>query len=150
MNWREQGEVKILRTGMMVTLPLFLFFILLPFSKSQEDFLDQHQEWNYREGADKVNIEGINSLTQTLEKWGNGIFWQMKDALLNNPNALLPEFSSSGRGTAWSDPGAMQPQLHHGMQQHAFHWEALTGDPTRCCSLLYSCWFQPSRLSAYY
>jgi len=43
--------------------------------------------------ADKVNIEGINSITQTLEKWGSGIFWQMKHTLLNNPNALLPEFS---------------------------------------------------------
>ncbi|KFV88961.1 hypothetical protein N327_07479, partial [Fulmarus glacialis] len=74
----------------MVTLPLFLFFVLLPCSKSQEEFLD-HQKWNYREGADKVNIEGINSITQTLEKWGNGIFWQMKHTL---PNALLPEFSS--------------------------------------------------------
>ncbi|XP_076192403.1 uncharacterized protein LOC143159454 [Aptenodytes patagonicus] len=78
----------------MVTLPLFLFFVLLPCSKSREEFLDQHQKWNYREGADKVNIEGINSITQTLEKWGNGIFWQMKHTLLNNPNALLPEFSS--------------------------------------------------------
>ncbi|KFZ48945.1 hypothetical protein N338_11505, partial [Podiceps cristatus] len=76
----------------MVTLPLFLFFVLLPGSKSQEDFMDQHQKWNYREGADKVNIEGINSITQTLEKWGNSIFWQM--IFLNNPNALLPEFSS--------------------------------------------------------
>lgn len=36
---------------MMVTLPLFLFFILLPFSKSQDDLLDQHQKWNYREGG---------------------------------------------------------------------------------------------------
>ncbi|KFW06055.1 hypothetical protein N326_09395, partial [Eurypyga helias] len=72
----------------MVTLPLFLFFILLPCSKSQEDFLDQDQKWNYREGADRVSIEGINSITQTLEKWGNGIF------CLNNPNTLLPEISS--------------------------------------------------------
>uniref|UniRef100_A0A8D2MG58 Uncharacterized protein n=1 Tax=Zonotrichia albicollis TaxID=44394 RepID=A0A8D2MG58_ZONAL len=78
----------------MVTPPLFLLFILLPCSKSQEDFLDQHQKWNYREGADKVNIEGVYSITQTLEKWGNDIFWQMKHTLLNNPNALLPEFSS--------------------------------------------------------
>ncbi|KFV13487.1 hypothetical protein N340_10722, partial [Tauraco erythrolophus] len=66
----------------MVTLALFLLFILLPCSKSQEDFLDQHQKWNYREGADKVNIEGIDSITQTLEKWGNSIFWQMKHTLI--------------------------------------------------------------------
>lgn len=47
----EQGKVKVLRTATMVTLPLFLFFVLLPCSKSQEDFLDQHQKWNYREGG---------------------------------------------------------------------------------------------------
>ena len=43
--------------------------------------------------ADKVNIGGINSITQTLEKWGNSIFWQMKHILLNNPESLLPEIS---------------------------------------------------------
>lgn len=47
----EQGKVKVLQTAIMVTLPLFLFFVLLPCSKSQEDFLDQHQKWNYREGG---------------------------------------------------------------------------------------------------
>ncbi|KYO17470.1 hypothetical protein Y1Q_0020075 [Alligator mississippiensis] len=70
-----------------------LFFLLLPSSSCQKDFLNQCQRWNYREG-DKVNIQGIKSLTRTLEKWGNSIFWQMKYSLLNNPNALLPEFSS--------------------------------------------------------
>uniref|UniRef100_A0A8C3DVK4 Uncharacterized protein n=2 Tax=Corvus moneduloides TaxID=1196302 RepID=A0A8C3DVK4_CORMO len=90
----ETGGSQDPTTAIMVTLPLLLLFILLPCSKSQEDFLDQHQKWNYREGADKVNIEGVNSITQTLEKWGNNIFWQMKHTLLNNPNALLPEFSS--------------------------------------------------------
>ncbi|KFP18403.1 hypothetical protein Z169_14541, partial [Egretta garzetta] len=78
----------------MVTLPLFLFFVLLPCSKSQEDFLDQHQKWNYREGADKVNIEGINSITQTLEKWGNGIF-QMLYCLSSPGNSLHLEEHSS-------------------------------------------------------
>eukprot|EP00076_Gallus_gallus_P023169 XP_015144850.1 heme-binding protein 1 isoform X2 [Gallus gallus] len=91
---KEQGKVKVLRTTIMVTLPLFLFFILLPCSKSQEDFLDHSLKWDYREGADKVNIGGINSITQTLEKWGNSIFWQMKHILLNNPESLLPEISS--------------------------------------------------------
>ncbi|KFO96036.1 hypothetical protein N300_13141, partial [Calypte anna] len=78
----------------MVTLPLFVLLIIFPCSKSQEDILGQHLKWDYREGADKVNIEGISSITQTLEKWGNSIFWQMKHTLLNNPHALLPEFSS--------------------------------------------------------
>ncbi|OXB73067.1 UNVERIFIED_CONTAM: hypothetical protein H355_006901 [Colinus virginianus] len=35
----------------MMTLPLFLFFILLPCSKSQEDFLDLSLKWDYREGV---------------------------------------------------------------------------------------------------
>lgn len=58
----EQGKVKVLRTTIMVTLPLFLFFILLPCSKSQEDFLDHSLKWDYREGGKRwwwVNTGGI-------------------------------------------------------------------------------------------
>uniref|UniRef100_A0A8B9R3C8 Uncharacterized protein n=1 Tax=Anas platyrhynchos TaxID=8839 RepID=A0A8B9R3C8_ANAPL len=91
LDFCSKGKSKALRTTIMVTIPLFLFFIFSPCCKSQED---QYQKWDYRDGADKVNIEGVNSITQTLEKWGNSIFWQMKHTLLNNPNALLPEISS--------------------------------------------------------
>ncbi|RMC03315.1 hypothetical protein DUI87_20510 [Hirundo rustica rustica] len=100
----ETGGSQDPTTAIMVTLPLFLLFILLPCHKSQEDFLDQHQKWNYREGADKVSIEGVYSITQTLEKWGNDIFWQMKHTLLNNPNALLPEFSRVQMGPSHELP----------------------------------------------
>lgn len=44
----ETGGSQDPTTAIMVTLPLLLF-ILLPCSKSQEDFLDQ--QWNYREGG---------------------------------------------------------------------------------------------------
>lgn len=49
----ETGGSQDPTTAIMVTLPLFLLFILLSCSKSQEDFLDQHQKWNYREGGRK-------------------------------------------------------------------------------------------------
>ncbi|OWK59326.1 hypothetical protein RLOC_00007895 [Lonchura striata] len=51
----------------MVTLPLFLLFILLPCSKSQ-DFLDQHQKWNYREGGRR-------------SQWVPGFRWGPSDEL---------------------------------------------------------------------
>uniref|UniRef100_A0A8D0CE89 Uncharacterized protein n=1 Tax=Salvator merianae TaxID=96440 RepID=A0A8D0CE89_SALMN len=71
-----------------------LFFHLLPSSITRKKFQNEIQEWNYREGADKVNIQGIKSTTQILEKWGNSIFWQTKNSLLSHPCTLLPELSS--------------------------------------------------------
>ncbi|KAH0616806.1 hypothetical protein JD844_028206 [Phrynosoma platyrhinos] len=75
-------------------LPFLLFCYLLPVTSGQKDFLNQIEEWNYREGADKVNIQGVKSITHILENWGNSIFWQLKYTLLSHPNALLPELSS--------------------------------------------------------
>ncbi|KAG6924969.1 hypothetical protein G0U57_016006, partial [Chelydra serpentina] len=87
-------ELKAWLASIMGVLPVLLFFFLLLNCSCQKDFLNQLQRWNYREGADKVNIHGINSVTRMLEKWGNSIFWQMKHSLLSHPNNLLPEFSS--------------------------------------------------------
>ncbi|XP_077791038.1 uncharacterized protein LOC144328984 isoform X2 [Podarcis muralis] len=86
--------MKALVVPIVGTLTLLLFFHLLPSSSCQKAFQNHIQEWNYREGADKVNIQGIKSFTRTLEKWGNSIFWQMKHSLLSHPDALLPELSS--------------------------------------------------------
>ncbi|KAJ7329990.1 hypothetical protein JRQ81_016164 [Phrynocephalus forsythii] len=74
--------------------PLLLYIYLLPVGLCQKELQNQIQEWNYREGADKVNIQGIRSITRMLEKWANGIFWQTKHSLLSHPNVLLPELSS--------------------------------------------------------
>ncbi|XP_074840037.1 uncharacterized protein LOC142007323 isoform X1 [Carettochelys insculpta] len=87
-------KMKAWLLSIMGALPVLLFFLLLLSCSCQKDFLNELQSWNYREGADKVNIHGINSVTRMLEKWGNGIFWQMKHSLLSHPNTLLPEFSS--------------------------------------------------------
>ncbi|XP_072856297.2 uncharacterized protein LOC140707338 [Pogona vitticeps] len=83
--------VKMLIVG---TFPLLLYICLLPVGLCQKELQNQIQEWNYREGADKVNIQGIKSITRVLEKWANSIFWQTKHSLLSHPNVLLPELSS--------------------------------------------------------
>ncbi|GCC38296.1 hypothetical protein chiPu_0016810 [Chiloscyllium punctatum] len=49
--------------------------------------------WNYRDGADKVNINGIYSVTRLLNYWGNGIFKQVKDTMINQPSNVLPDYS---------------------------------------------------------
>ncbi|XP_074840038.1 uncharacterized protein LOC142007323 isoform X2 [Carettochelys insculpta] len=92
--WSPEVKMKAWLLSIMGALPVLLFFLLLLSCSCQKDFLNELQSWNYREGADKVNIHGINSVTRMLEKWGNGIFWQMKHSLLSHPNTLLPEFSS--------------------------------------------------------
>ncbi|XP_077195376.1 uncharacterized protein LOC143838233 isoform X2 [Paroedura picta] len=74
-------------------LLLLLFFHLLPTSICQKELLHEIQGWNYRDG-ERVNIQGLKSITRMLEKWGNSIFEQMKYSLLSHPNTLLPELSS--------------------------------------------------------
>uniref|UniRef100_A0ACB8FN71 Uncharacterized protein n=1 Tax=Sphaerodactylus townsendi TaxID=933632 RepID=A0ACB8FN71_9SAUR len=84
--------MKAVLLSIKCALPL-LFFHLLPTTICQKEFPHEIQGWNYRDGADRVNIEGLKSITRMLEKWGNGIFWQMKYSLLSHPNTLLPELS---------------------------------------------------------
>ncbi|KAM6437736.1 uncharacterized protein PHA67_024345 isoform 1-T2 [Liasis olivaceus] len=86
--------MKTLTKPILGALPLLLLFHSLPSSLCKKEFLDQIQEWDYREGADKVNVQGTKSITRLLEKWGNSIFWQIKFSLLSHPDTLLPELSS--------------------------------------------------------
>uniref|UniRef100_A0A8D2KZ81 Uncharacterized protein n=1 Tax=Varanus komodoensis TaxID=61221 RepID=A0A8D2KZ81_VARKO len=86
--------MKTLITPIKGALPFLLFFHFLPSSVCQKELLNQIQHWNYREGAEKVNIQGIKSITRLLERWGNSIFWQMKHLFLTHPDTLLPELSS--------------------------------------------------------
>ncbi|KAG8138046.1 hypothetical protein E2320_003977 [Naja naja] len=86
--------MKVLTKPIIDALPLLLLFHFLPNSLCQKEFLDQIQEWDYRDGADKVNVQGTKSITRILEKWGNSIFWQIKFSLLSHPDTLLPELSS--------------------------------------------------------
>ncbi|XP_036004512.1 uncharacterized protein si:ch211-76l23.4 [Fundulus heteroclitus] len=52
-----------------------------------------NDEWNYRDGADRVNMRGVANLTQVLDDWRFDILTQMKGLLQNDHQSLLPEYS---------------------------------------------------------
>ncbi|TNM86270.1 hypothetical protein fugu_008541 [Takifugu bimaculatus] len=61
-------------------------------SDSEENELD-YGSWNYREGAERVNVASVPSVTRVLDAWGKRIFTQIKSALQAEPSALLPDYS---------------------------------------------------------
>nr|XP_046234486.1 uncharacterized protein si:ch211-243a20.3 [Scatophagus argus] len=61
-------------------------------SDSEENELD-YGYWNYREGADSVNVASVRSVTRVLDTWGKRIFNEIKTLLHSQPNTLLPDYS---------------------------------------------------------
>ncbi|XP_034044096.1 uncharacterized protein si:ch211-243a20.3 [Thalassophryne amazonica] len=61
-------------------------------SLSQENELD-YGYWNYREGADSVNVASVRSVTRVLDAWGKRIFNEIKTLLHSQPSTLLPDYS---------------------------------------------------------
>uniref|UniRef100_A0AAY4ADC0 Uncharacterized protein n=1 Tax=Denticeps clupeoides TaxID=299321 RepID=A0AAY4ADC0_9TELE len=49
--------------------------------------------WNYREGADSVNVANVRSVTRALDSWGRKIFNEVKTLLHSQPSSLLPDYS---------------------------------------------------------
>ncbi|XP_070844315.1 uncharacterized protein [Chaetodon trifascialis] len=61
-------------------------------SASEENELD-YGYWNYREGADSVNVASVRSVTRVLDAWGKRIFNEIKTYLHSQPSTLLPDYS---------------------------------------------------------
>ncbi|XP_059188522.1 uncharacterized protein si:ch211-243a20.3 [Centropristis striata] len=61
-------------------------------SASEENELD-YGYWNYREGADSVNVASVRSVTRVLDAWGKRIFREIKTLLHSQPSTLLPDYS---------------------------------------------------------
>ncbi|XP_072319386.1 uncharacterized protein [Eucyclogobius newberryi] len=61
-------------------------------SGGEENELD-YGYWNYREGADHVNVASVRSVTRVLDVWGKRIFNEIKTLLHSQPSALLPDYS---------------------------------------------------------
>ncbi|XP_041640745.1 uncharacterized protein si:ch211-243a20.3 [Cheilinus undulatus] len=61
-------------------------------SASEENELD-YGYWNYREGADSVNVAMVRSVTRVLDAWGKRIFNEIKTLLHSQPSTLLPDYS---------------------------------------------------------
>ncbi|XP_061606337.1 uncharacterized protein si:ch211-76l23.4 [Phyllopteryx taeniolatus] len=50
-------------------------------------------EWNYRDGSDRVSMRGVANLTQILDNWRFDILNQMKGLLQNDHQSLLPDYA---------------------------------------------------------
>ncbi|KAF7665115.1 hypothetical protein LDENG_00154480 [Lucifuga dentata] len=61
-------------------------------SAGKENELD-YGYWNYREGADSVNVASVRSVTRVLDAWGKRIFSEIKTLLHSQPSTLLPDYS---------------------------------------------------------
>ncbi|XP_071757937.1 uncharacterized protein LOC139913714 [Centroberyx gerrardi] len=61
-------------------------------SAGEENELD-YGYWNYREGADSVNVASVRSVTRVLDAWGKRIFNEIKTLLHSQPSTLLPDYS---------------------------------------------------------
>uniref|UniRef100_A0A8C5HB83 Si:ch211-243a20.3 n=1 Tax=Gouania willdenowi TaxID=441366 RepID=A0A8C5HB83_GOUWI len=59
---------------------------------SEDNALD-YGYWNYREGADRVNVATVRSVTRVLDAWGKRIFSEIKSLLHSQPSTLLPDYS---------------------------------------------------------
>ncbi|XP_036408018.1 uncharacterized protein si:ch211-76l23.4 [Megalops cyprinoides] len=51
------------------------------------------EEWNYRDGSEKVSMRGVANLTQVLDNWRFDILTQMKTMLQNDHQSLLPDYA---------------------------------------------------------
>ncbi|KAJ8251027.1 hypothetical protein GJAV_G00216310 [Gymnothorax javanicus] len=49
-------------------------------------------EWNYRDGSEKVSMRGVANLTQVLDNWRFDILNEMKNSLLNDHQSVLPDY----------------------------------------------------------
>lgn len=81
------------KANCQVLLSTLTFLSLVALPHGEKKVIDQLEKWNYREGAEKVNLLGTRSITRTLEKWGNEIFSEGKDILMYQPQSLLPEYT---------------------------------------------------------
>lgn len=50
-------------------------------------------EWNYRDGSEKVNMKNVANLTQVLDNWRFDILTQISGLLQNDHQSLLPDYA---------------------------------------------------------
>ncbi|CAL8332764.1 unnamed protein product [Merluccius merluccius] len=80
----------------MATSTLLILLIVATMAtvaKAVEENEVDYGFWNYREGADSVNVATVRSVTRVLDAWGKRIFNEIKTLVHSQPTALLPDYS---------------------------------------------------------
>ncbi|KAL2100616.1 hypothetical protein ACEWY4_002377 [Coilia grayii] len=62
-------------------------------STSTSTSTSNNNEWNYRDGSEKVNMRGVANLTEVLDNWRYDILKEMKNLLQNDHQTLLPDYA---------------------------------------------------------
>ncbi|KAM9784481.1 uncharacterized protein si:ch211-76l23.4 [Syngnathus typhle] len=73
-------------------------------------------EWNYRDGSDRVSMRGVANLTEILDNWRFDIVNQMKGLLQNDHQSLLPDYAriqplSEALGDLYKEFNALKAHL---------------------------------------
>ncbi|KAM4531328.1 uncharacterized protein PAE49_023541 [Odontesthes bonariensis] len=50
-------------------------------------------EWNYRDGSERVSMRGVANLTEVLDNWRFNLLNEMKGLLQNDHQSLLPDYA---------------------------------------------------------
>ncbi|XP_050978560.1 uncharacterized protein si:ch211-243a20.3 [Labeo rohita] len=83
--------MTVLTAKMILMVPIVVMAFLSPCLGMSNEV--DYGNWNYREGAENVNVANIRSVTRVLDAWGKRIFKDIKTLLHSQPNALLPDYS---------------------------------------------------------
>ncbi|KAG5278286.1 hypothetical protein AALO_G00097290 [Alosa alosa] len=75
-----------------VTAMLVVVMVFVAPTCGMSNELD-YGNWNYREGAESVDVTYVRSVTRVLDSWGKKIFNEIKTLLHSQPSALLPDYS---------------------------------------------------------
>ncbi|KAK1799133.1 hypothetical protein P4O66_007383 [Electrophorus voltai] len=73
-----------------VSLLLLLLTVVIVSSQKKRP---AKEEWNYRDGSEKVSMRGVANLTQVLDDWRFDILNQMRSLLQKDHQSLLPDYS---------------------------------------------------------
>ncbi|XP_063055497.1 uncharacterized protein si:ch211-243a20.3 [Engraulis encrasicolus] len=79
----------------MATVTTTLVVVMMAFvapTGGMSNELD-YGNWNYREGAESVDVSHVRSVTRVLDSWGKKLFSDIKTLLHSQPSALLPDYS---------------------------------------------------------
>lgn len=101
-DWRQGAShlsLEVDSVSLLFMAPLYLLMELMVVAvatgartASEANELD-YGYWNYREGADSVNVASVRSVTRVLDAWGKRIFSEIKTLLHSQPSTLLPDYS---------------------------------------------------------